>query len=304
VITWCAQLALQLTALPVSVSIVQALPSLQVTGQLPSQVSPLSTTLSPQNGEQSLSLAVLQPAGQQPSPFLQVTIGWKVQAAEQLMALPVSVSVVQALPSLHVEGQLPSQVSPLSTIELPQLAEQSLSLLWLQPAGQQPSPLLQVVMAVKVQAASQVETSPVSVSVVQALPSLQEVGQCPSQVSPGSIVPLPQDDAQSESFWWLQPAGQHPSPPRQALICTLLQTALQVAALPTKVSVVQALPSSHELGQVPSQTSPGSSLWLPQVDSAMGLPQPMRLMLPRRQRRDERTRDIDAPRGRRSPAPH
>jgi hypothetical protein len=86
------------------------------------------------------------------------------------------VSVVQALPSLHEVGQLPSQVSPFSTMPLPQLVEQSLSLLWLQAAGQQPSPLTQVVMGLKVQVAEQAATEPVSVSVVQALPSLHEVG--------------------------------------------------------------------------------------------------------------------------------
>jgi hypothetical protein len=69
-------------------------------------------------------------------------------------ALPVNVSVVQALPSLQsaATGHLPgplviavSQVSgllgsPGSHTPLPQLAAQSLSVLLLAPVGQQPSP--------------------------------------------------------------------------------------------------------------------------------------------------------------------
>jgi hypothetical protein len=125
---WNVQAAEQLPALPVSVSVVQALPSLQEVGQLPSQVSLASTTPSPQYAEQSWSLAVTQPAGQQPSPLLHVVIAAKEQAAEQLAALPVSVSVVQALPSLQEVGQLLSHVSPVSTTPSPQVAEQSLSL--------------------------------------------------------------------------------------------------------------------------------------------------------------------------------
>ena len=55
---------------------------------------------------------------------------------------------------------------------------------------------------------------PVIPSVVQALPSLQEVGQEDggSQVSPFSTTPLPQVDEQSESVFALHPAGQQPSP--------------------------------------------------------------------------------------------
>ena len=61
------QATLQLAALPVIVSCVQSLPSSQLAGQLPSQVSPGSTTPLPQLAEQSLSLPELQPFGQQPS---------------------------------------------------------------------------------------------------------------------------------------------------------------------------------------------------------------------------------------------
>jgi len=134
------QTTLQFWALPVIVSMVQAFESLQVVGQLPSQVSPASTTPLPQLGEQSLSFVESQPAGQQPSPFWQVEMFWWAQATLQLAALPVIVSMVQAFWSSQVVGQLPSQVSPGSTTPLPQLAEQSLSLPLLQFGGQQPSP--------------------------------------------------------------------------------------------------------------------------------------------------------------------
>ena len=55
---------------------VQALPSLQVVGQVDpgSQVSPGSTTPLPQLGEQSESVFALHPAGQQPSPATQVVM--------------------------------------------------------------------------------------------------------------------------------------------------------------------------------------------------------------------------------------
>jgi hypothetical protein len=67
----------------------------------------------------------------------------RAHAAVHVAALPVSESTVQAFASLHEArvGQLPSQVSPLSITPFPQLTEQSLSVLLLQPAGQQPSPL-------------------------------------------------------------------------------------------------------------------------------------------------------------------
>jgi hypothetical protein len=64
---------------------------------------------------------------------------------------------------LHEVGQddAGSQVSPFSKTPLPHEGEQSESLLALQPAGQQPSPATQVVMAVWVQATLQVARLPV-----------------------------------------------------------------------------------------------------------------------------------------------
>jgi hypothetical protein len=140
-----AQAAVQLAALPVSESMVQAFPSLHEAsvGQLPSQSSPASTTPFPQLAEQLLSLLALHPLGQQPSPFVHVEMVWRAHAKLQLVALPVMVSIVHAFPSLQVAGHVlcGSQVSPISTTPLPQLAEQLLSLLALQPGGQQPSAL-------------------------------------------------------------------------------------------------------------------------------------------------------------------
>src|SRR5947208_13780821 len=101
---------------------VEALRSLQSLGQLPSQVSLVPTMVSPQNAEQSVSLPWLQPAGQQPSPLTQVVIAWNEHTAEQFSALPVSVSTVQATPSLQPVGQLPSQLAPPSCVPLSQQA--------------------------------------------------------------------------------------------------------------------------------------------------------------------------------------
>ena len=138
---------LQFSAEPVFVSTVQALPSLQSVGQSPSQVSPSSTTSLPHDAEQSLSMVESQPSGQQPSSIVHSLIGWCAQATLQVSALPFFVSMVQALPSLQSAGQSPSQVSPSSTTPLPQETEQSLSLLAVQPVGQQPSSSAQSTMA-------------------------------------------------------------------------------------------------------------------------------------------------------------
>jgi hypothetical protein len=71
---------------------VQTLPSLQEVGQLEagSQVSPGSTTPLPQVGEQSESVLALHPAGQQPSPEVQVVMDVWLQATLQFALLPVS----------------------------------------------------------------------------------------------------------------------------------------------------------------------------------------------------------------------
>jgi hypothetical protein len=145
---------------------------------------------------------------------------------------------VQALPSLQEarvgqeEGR--SQVSPDSTTPLPHLGVQSEGVLALHPAGQQPSPETQVLIVVWLQATLQLALLPVIRSMVQALLSLQEVGQedFGSQVSPVSTAPLPQVGEQSESVLALHPAGQQPSPETQVLMAVWLQATLQLALLP------------------------------------------------------------------------
>ena len=247
-VVW-VQAAVHLSLLPVSPSMVQALLSLQeaMVGHDDggSHVSPGSRTLLPQTEGQSVSVFALQtaPSGQQPSPETQVAMVVWVQAAVHLALLPVSPSMVQALLSLqeamvgHDDGG--SQVSPGSTTLLPQTEGQSVSVFALQtaPAGQQPSPETQVAMVVWVQAALQLALLPVSPSMVQALPSLQEarVGHDDggSQVSPVSTAPLPQVGEQSRSVLALHPTGQHLSV--EAKLQPLLvwvHTTLHLALLP------------------------------------------------------------------------
>ena len=71
---------------------VQVLSSSQLVRQVAggSQVSPGSTTPLPQVGEQSESVLALHPAGQQPSPEVQVVMDVWLQATLQFALLPVS----------------------------------------------------------------------------------------------------------------------------------------------------------------------------------------------------------------------
>jgi hypothetical protein len=185
-----------------------------------SQVSPRSTTPLPQVAVQSPSVLALQPAAQQRSPPTHCVMVWWLQLRLQLAVLPVDTSMVHALPSLQVLGQVVcgSQVSPGSTMRLPQLALHSLSVLALQPGAQQLSPETHCVMDWCVHVAVQLARLPDRLSMVQALPSLQEaaVGQVDtgSQVSPGSTTLLPQLALQSLSLTALQPGAQQPSPLR------------------------------------------------------------------------------------------
>ena len=77
-------------------------------------------------------------------------MGANWHTASQLAALPFNVSAVQTLPSSQAVGQLAggSQVSPGSVTEFPQTGAQSPSLVVLQAAGQQPSPLAHTEMGV------------------------------------------------------------------------------------------------------------------------------------------------------------
>ena len=124
-------------------------------------------------------------------------------------------------------------------------------------------------MELKLQAALQLTALPVRVSTVQLMPSSQPVGQLAggSHISPDSTTALPQLAEQSSSVTASQPAGQQPSPSAQETMEVKLQAALQLTALPVKVSTVQSLPSSQPVGQLAggSHVSPGSTTSLPQL---------------------------------------
>ena len=83
---------------------------------------------------------------------------------------------------------------------VPQLGEQSASVVASQPPAQQPSLVReQVVIVVREQATLHVDGEPVVVSTVHAFASSHEVGHVPegSHVSPGSITVLPHVAVQS-----------------------------------------------------------------------------------------------------------
>ena len=133
------QTALQSLALPLIKSDVHARPSSQAVGQFPSQLSPASTTLLEQSGAQSSSLRLLQPGGQQPSEEVQAEITVLEQSALHVDADPSKASTVHVFWSSQLAGQSPSQISPASSSELPQMGWQSLSLIESQPFAQHSS---------------------------------------------------------------------------------------------------------------------------------------------------------------------
>jgi hypothetical protein len=133
--------------------------------------------------------------------------------------LPVTPSCVHGLLSSQFAalGQFPSHFSPRSTVPLPHFGWQSLSLFAFAPFGQQPSPLNGLPIAISVHKLLQLFTLPVNRSIVQALLSLQAVGQGStvlwgSHNSPKSMTPSPQLAEQSASFAREHVDGQHPSP--------------------------------------------------------------------------------------------
>jgi hypothetical protein len=93
---------------------------------------------------------------------------------------------------------------------------QSASLIAVQPAGQQLSPLVPHAI---VPALTHSRWHPVPWSARMVQPWFgHDVGQpCPSHFSPGSSTPLPQTAEQLLSLFALQPAGQQPSPPTQVI---------------------------------------------------------------------------------------
>jgi hypothetical protein len=174
------------------------------------------------------------------------------------------VSVVQAFMSLHVVGQLASQVSPGSVTPLPHVGMQSRSLFALQPFGQQPSLWTHITIGLNVHRTLHWDATPVRTSLVHAIPSLQDVGQFPSHVSFGSVTPLPQVEEQSESFAALHPSAQQPSPPAQAVTRGWVHTTLHSPGVPVSTSPVHGFPSSGQpAGQFPSQVSLPSTTSFP-----------------------------------------
>jgi hypothetical protein len=226
----------------------------------------------PQVQLQSLSVAVVQPDGQQPSPDAQVVCGpSSTHLAVQLAAVPVSLRFVHPI-GAQVVGQLPggSQLSPASTTPLPQEATQSLSLVALQPGGQQPSPLMHAVCR-RSSTHWAVQVPGLATRRSMQPTGAHDVGQVDSgsQTSPQALstTPLPQVQLQSESCAAVQPDGQQASPDAQAVAVPLsMQMALQVAAAPCSSYVSH--PTCGQLdGHIDggSHVSPGSSVPLPQV---------------------------------------
>jgi hypothetical protein len=201
---------------------------------------------------QSLSFPLVHPIGQHPSPFAHIVIAGCVHTALHVLADPVRMSAVQALVSGgQVVGQFPSQVSGGSTTPFPQLAMQLASFPELQPIGQQPSPPVHIVIGACVHTKLQLPADPVIPSVVHGLLSLHDVGQFPSQVSPGSVMPLPHEAVQSLSLAALQPGPQQPSELRHIVIGLNVQTTLHDAVDPVRESTVQVFMSSHDTGHAP-----------------------------------------------------
>jgi hypothetical protein len=105
----------------------------------------VSTTPLPQVAGQSVSTPAWAPGGQHPSPFRMVVVITKTHRALQVSA-SISRSSVHGTPSEQLRGHAPgpdeiavSQVSPASSLPLPQLGEQSGSFARVHPFGQQPS---------------------------------------------------------------------------------------------------------------------------------------------------------------------
>jgi hypothetical protein len=167
-------------------------------------------TPSPQPA-QSESLPAAQPEGQHRSlPAFEHVLSECAQTTSQVEALPVCVSFVQSFWSSHT-GHDPggSHVSPASTRPLPHPA-QSPSFMAVQPPGQHPSPVAQV-LTLPASTHWRWQSVPWSARSVHPMVG-HEVGQLvPSQSSPGSSTPLPHTAEQLLSLTALQPVGQQAS---------------------------------------------------------------------------------------------
>jgi hypothetical protein len=177
-------------------------------------------------------LFAFAPLGQQPSSFFGAVIATLVHALLQLSGLPVNRSVVHELPSSQLVGHgfsalFGSHASPASIVPLPQLAEQSLSVAFVQPAGQQPSPGMQLSIGCIVHCDVHAAGSPTTTAFKHMFADrhVTAVGHIStgSHASPASIVPLPQLERQSVSLFASAPSGQQPSPESSSVTLNGLQ---------------------------------------------------------------------------------
>jgi hypothetical protein len=159
-------------------------------------------TLFPHLGWQSLSLLALQADGQQSSPDAQaVCVRDSSQTALQVPAFFSSRSWQPMAGQLLGQVEVGSQVSPGSFTPLPHLTLQSLSLVVLQPGGQQSSPDMHIVCT---RSFTHWALQVPAFTSLRSWHSLagQAVGQelKGSQVSPLSLTPLSQAAWQSASL--------------------------------------------------------------------------------------------------------
>jgi hypothetical protein len=231
-----------------------------------SHVSGAVTTPSPQRAMQSVSVPIVAPGGQHPSPAIGVVIGVNEHVALQVVGM-TSASVVQAIVSLHAVGHAPGMPAamPVSHASVPErtpsphVAVQSLSVAMVAPAGQQPSPFIGIVIGVNAHVAVHVPPF-MSESDVHAIMSLHAVGHAPgmpaaiavSQVSPASTIPLLHITAQSMSVALVAAGGQQPSPSAGIVIPPCTHSLVQSSDVPAVESVVQASMSSQSVGQAPA----------------------------------------------------
>jgi hypothetical protein len=200
---------------------------------------------SARRGQQSLSVAGVQPVGQHASAVVpeHAVIGVCWQKVLHWPGVPMSFSRVHTSPSSgQVVGQLAggSQVSPIPMRPSLHTGAQSLSVSAVHPEGQQPSPARHPVMRTCEQLRVHASTEPLVTSTVHASRSSHELGHAPgfpavirrSQVSALPTTPSPQMTEQSESVAAVQPSGQHSSPEAQPVMGEATQRALHISAAP------------------------------------------------------------------------
>lgn len=217
------QLTLHELAEPTSFSWVQPRAAAQLVRQLPSHVSSPVVAPSPQRVSQSSSLPAFAPLGQQPSPRLGEVTGEFSHFTLHCTGVPSGVSVVQgSLSSQFIMQSAPSQVSLASLTPLPQVGEQSESVVEFAPIGQQSSPAAATVICVDTHSASHVAAPPMSMDALHSFCGGQVLGQSPSHFSAPSLIPLPQlgplvgrpaDPAPAESALLEPPALLDPGAP-------------------------------------------------------------------------------------------